>query len=355
MTNPLSAPTADDPVRAVAEMVQGGPFLWLCAGQRPTIHSDGVGAVVETSGSTGTGKRVVLSRAALLAAAAASRAALGTDLTWHLVLPPQYVAGLMVLVRSLVGGREPVLSAHDLTDLRPSGEGDAVSIVATQLHRALKDPDLTRRLARFDAVLVGGSALSPELRERAQGAGIAVRETYGMSETCGGVVWDGLVLPGTSATLQEDERAPRGSGRIVLGGPTLCDGYLDDSGDILPATSDGVLVTNDWGRWSDGRLVVGGRIDDVIITGGVNVDLAVVRHAVHAADPLAAVLAVPDAEWGSRIVIFATSGSLAAWRTRLSATLSREALPRQLVIVDDVPRTSGGKPDRAALLAWVPR
>lgn len=343
------------PADAVADMLAGGSHLWLCSGNPPPMPQGWTGAVVETSGSTGAGKKVMLSRSALLAAAAASRVALSADLTWHLVLPPHYVAGLMVLVRSLTVGRQPVMSSSNLADLRVTGEGDAVSVVATQLHRALGNAELTRRLAAFDAVLVGGSALAPDLRRRAEDAGIALRETYGMSETCGGVVWDGVPLPGTLVELLDDDHVPRGSGRVSLAGPTLCDGYLDESGSVCPATTAGRLLTADWGRWLDGRLVVGGRIDDVIITGGVNVDLAAVRRAVEDADPLAAVLAVPDPEWGSRIVVFATSGSLEQWRDRLAPALSREALPRQVVIVDAVPRGAGGKPDRSTLLAWVPR
>lgn len=340
--------------RRVANMLDGGPFLWCAAGPRPVLPAT-TGAVVETSGSTGGSRKVVLTRDALLAAARSSRSALGLDLTWHLALPSRYVAGLMVLVRSLAAGRQPVSSAPDLADLCPRGGGDAVSIVATQLHRALADPALCSRLAGFDVVLVGGSALAPKLRSRAQDAGIRVRETYGMSETCGGVVWDGHPLPGVAVEVRDVDGAPQGHGRIVLGGPTLCEGYLDDRGAIQRVATDGMLATSDWGRWDAGRLVVGGRLDDVVITGGVNVDLAGVRRAVELADPSAAVLSVPDAEWGSRIVLFATEGSLAKWRKRLSTSLPREALPRQVVIVDEVPRTAGGKPDRATLLAWVPR
>lgn len=311
---------------------------------------------METSGSTGAGKRVLLSRAALLAAAAASRSALGADLTWHLVLPHRYVAGLMVLVRSLTAGREPIVSSADLTALRATGTGDAVSLVATQLFRALDDPDLTKQLARFDAVLVGGAALAPELRRSATEAGIRITETYGMSETCGGVLWDGIALPGTTVELHHDDRAPEGGGRLALGGPTLFDGYLDDSCIVEPAIRGGLFATSDWGRrHDDGRVSVGGRLDDVVITGGINVDLGAVRRAVEALDPYAAVLAVADPEWGTRIVLFAASGSLTKWRDRLSPHLDRTALPRQLVIVDNLPRTAGGKPDRSALLTLVPQ
>ena len=265
-------------------MLGGGPHLWWATGDAPATLERGIGAV--------------LSRAALLAAAQASRTALGADLTWHLVLPHRYVAGLMVLVRSLAVGRPPVLSSPDLADLRPSGDGDAISIVATQLY-----------------------------------------------------VWDGAPLPGALVDVRPDDRAPEGAGRIALGGPTLSDGYLDDSGAITPAARDGWLVTADWGTLRDGILQVGGRLDDVVITGGVNVDLGALRRAVEELDPHAAVLGVPDREWGTRIVLFSAGGSLAGWREQLASSLARTALPRQLVLVADLPRTAGGKPDREALLA----
>lgn len=333
---------------AVARMLDGGPALWLAPG--PTRDLDGgVGAVVATSGSTGGSKLVVLSRAALRAAAESSHERLAAPLTWHLALAPHYVAGLMVLVRSLAAGREPIPAATDLSDLRATGEGDALSIVPTQLHRALTSPSVTAELARFDAILVGGAALSATLRARADAAGLRVIETYGMSETCGGCVWDGVPLPGAQVRILPEERAPEGTGRIALGGPMLFDGYLGDEA----RTPGAPLNTGDFGTFTDGRLAIGGRLDDVVITGGVNVDLAVVRRAVEAREPGAAVLAVPDDEWGARIVLFAPHGDLRSWREALAVDLPRTALPRQFVRVEALPRTAGGKPDRSALLEWV--
>jgi len=299
-----------------------------------------VGAVVQTSGTTGSARRVVLSREALRAAARAARERVGGDLTWHLALPGRYVAGLMVQVRSAVAGRRAPVVPTDLEGLAPTGDGDAISLVPTQLHRALGDAAVTQRLRAFDLILLGGAPLGAGLRERAGDAGLAVVESYGMSETSGGVVWDGKPLPGVWIGLCD--------GRVSIGGPTLFDGYLDDPAATAEAMEEGTLLTHDRGRWEGGRLVITGRVDDVVISGGVNVDLAEVRAAAARIDPETAVLAVPDAEWGTRVVLFAPGGDLAGWREALAGALPRTWLPRQLVGTP-IPRTPGGKPDREAL------
>ena len=323
----------------VSRMLDGGPTLWLADGPAPRLPR-GVGAVVQTSGTTGSARRVVLSRDALRAAAGAARERVGGDLTWHLALPGRYVAGLMVQVRSAVAGRGTPVVPTDLEGLAPTGDGDAISLVPTQLHRALGDAAVTQRLRAFDLILLGGAPLGAGLRERARDAGLAVVESYGMSETSGGVVWDGKPLPGVWIGLCD--------GRVSIGGPTLFDGYLDDPAATAEAMEEGTLLTHDRGRWEGGRLVITGRVDDVVISGGVNVDLAEVRAAAARIDPETAVLAVPDAEWGTRVVLFAPGGDLAGWREALAGALPRTWLPRQLVGTP-IPRTPGGKPDREAL------
>lgn len=333
---PAVAPVADGPTAAAT--------LAMLRPEVPLEHDD-VAAVVATSGSTGTPKGVMLSRGALLAAAGQAQQVLG-PMTWTCVLPTGYVAGLMVLVRAHLAGTAVRHAASDLSDLDAAAGPNAISIVPTQLFRALERPDVLRRLARFDAILLGGAAVDAALLADARDRGLHLVTTYGMSETAGGCVWDGAPQPGVEVALDE------GTGRITLAGPMAFSGYR-----LRPDLTVGVLdgdrvLTNDRGAWHDGRLRVLGRLDDVVVSGGVNVDLAAVQRAVEAIEPGASVVvALPDAEWGQRVVL-ATTGDhdVTWWRTRLGEVLDRAALPRAVARRDVLPRTTSGKIDRQSLV-----
>ena len=334
-------------------------------------------AIVATSGSTGRPRGVVLSRSALIASAEATHRRLGGPGTWVLALPAHYVAGLMVLVRSLVADRAVVevdsrLDALSSIELAEDGPC-YLSVVPTQLTRALDDPARAAALRRFDAVLLGGSAADPALLDRAAAAGIAVVTTYGMSETCGGCVYDGVPLDGVDVTVDD-------SGRLGIGGPTVFAGYRLDPVATADALVGGRLLTRDRGALGpDGRVTVLGRIDDVVVSGGLNVDLAAVEQAVRAwagdeaAGVEAAVVGVPHPEWGTEVVAVVEEhnralvpapalgpGSalsmegrffLSDLRTALAGALPAYALPRRLVVRNALPRTSGGKIDRRQLIA----
>lgn len=308
------------------------------------VEQDDAALILPTSGSTGSPKGVVLSRQAVIAAALMSQHVTG-PLAWTLALPAHYVAGAMVLVRAAVAGKPVTNCRGDLADLAIPKKPSAISIVPTQLHRALSVPTMLTALAAYRVVLLGGAAASPADLAAAEAAGVNVITTYGMSETCGGCVWDGKPLPGVEVSLGDE-------GRISLSGPMVFSGYR-----LRPELTEQTLVdagvlTQDRGRWVGDRLEIIGRFDDVVITGGVNVDLAGVRRRImeltrHDVE----VFGVDDPEWGTRIVLATTdSRDLDHWRDALRSTLEPAALPRQLIRLDRVPHTASGKIDRRRLI-----
>ncbi|HEX4470767.1 MAG TPA: AMP-binding protein [Nocardioides sp.] len=316
---------------------------WLDAG-------DPGPALVDTSGSSGTPKQVVLSRSAVLASAAASAARVGGAGPWLLALPSSYVAGLNVIVRSLVAGHRPVvLGERRLRDAAVAG--GYLSLVPTQLHRAFEDPAEAEALSAFDTVLVGGGPVDQHLKDRAREAGVRLVATYGMAETCGGCVYDGLPLDGVGLALAAD-------GRVRLAGPTLFDGYLDDATATAGALVDGWFHTSDAGRLdADGRLQVLGRIDDMVVSGGVNVPAAAVaaRLREHPDVRDAEVVGVLDAEWGNRVVAVvalvepAESFTLSQARDWVGRRHPRAWAPREVVVVPALPMLANGKVDRLAV------
>jgi o-succinylbenzoate---CoA ligase len=306
--------------------------------------------VVRTSGSTGEAKDVVLSCDAMLASATAALDRLGGPGQWLLALPAHYVAGLQVLLRSLVAGTDTViLDEHRALDEAVAAMSHPrryVSLVPTQLRRLLDEHPTA--LNAFDAVLVGGSAADLCLLEEARVAGVRVVTTYGMSETCGGCVYDGRPLDGVDVSLDAE-------GRIHVRGAVLFDGYLDRPDLTRETLVDGALRTQDLGSIDvAGRLTVTGRVDDVVVSGGVNVGLGAVEHRVreHPQVKDAAVVGVDDPEWGTRVVAFAVtdrSPGLEALRDFVAERLPRAWAPRELVVVPALPLMESGKVDRRRL------
>jgi len=400
-------------VDALAAALEGGPpVLPLRVGARAeaTRAPAGTAVVIATSGSTGAPKLVALSTDALRASARATEARLGGPARWLLALPAEHVAGVQVIVRALLAGAAPAV-----LDLRAGFRPDRfaaataalgpgrryTSLVPTQLRRILDSaaavggggpqsqechPAATQSqechpaatggtalnaLRSYAAVLIGGAALDPATRERALAAGVRVVTTYGMSETAGGCVYDGVPLNGVTVELDPD-------GRILLGGPTLASGYLRPDGSLsgfvggyLGDSADdgddgGRFRTGDLGRWRDGRLEVLGRADDVIVTGGEKVAPAAVERVL-AAQPgvrAACVTGLPDAEWGQVVVAAVVvagddsgddsgEAKAAALQCAVRAALGRAAVPRRIIAVAEIPLRGIGKPDRAAVARLV--
>lgn len=414
---------------------------------RASGRSVGVDMVLRTSGSTtGTGKLVGVSMDALVASARATHKRLGGPGIWVLALPAYHAAGVQVLVRAAVagtrvfnaykeGGFDPqhlaqvidaaCVAAADC-DAGSSFDDDAVSscaggaggeaegalaaddsgracpvytsLVPTQLRRALDDAQLRGALARLDALLIGGAAADAQLLEQAKAAGIKVVTTYGMSETCGGCVYDGQPLPGVSMEVDQ------ATGAIWLSGPMLATGYLGDeeltrrcfvsrpqagvgasgvggtasAAESAEAGAGGPgagsdagageparrwFITSDRGHIVDGRLQVLGRLDDVIISGGIKVEPGPIE-ALLALNPLVsecAVVGLPDPTWGQAVTAVVVPASMPGLgrvdegaivsqiRVYLEQKLSGAQCPKQVLLADALPYKGIGKVDRRAL------
>lgn len=337
-----------------------------------------VAVVIETSGSTGVPKRVALSTDALLASAAASAGAMGGQGQWLLALPAHYVAGVQVLVRSLAAETEPELYGAGRFDAerfaatasRMEHDLRFTSLVPVQLARLVEaaeggNREVARALRRFDGILVGGQALTPALRERAEVLGARILSTYGSSETAGGCVYDGVPIGSTVVRTV--------NGELEISGPTLAEGYVGDHERTVAAfhEDDGLrwYRTGDLGRVEDGRVTVLGRADNVIISGGEKVLLDAVEAVVRGVDGYGGAVVVPaeDAQWGQVPVVVVggesataggatgESGELATLREIVAERLGRAAAPARILHVEAVPRLSSGKPDRRWVAELVSR
>jgi o-succinylbenzoate---CoA ligase len=348
--------------------------------------ADPTALVVTTSGSTGEPKGALLPASALRASATATHDRLGGPGTWLLALAPHHIAGVQVLVRSLLAGTLPERLALDggfdavaFADATAQLDGRApgrcyTALVPTQLLRLLDaGPRAVEALCRYDAVLLGGAAAVPSLLRRATGAGVTVVTTYGMTETCGGCVYDGVPLDGVRVAL-DDSGSPddgrgddTGSGRIHLGGPLVARGYRLRSADTAFTERDDLrwFTTSDLGSLDEsGRLTVLGRADDVVVTGGENVAPQAVEAVIDELDGVAEclVVGIPDEQWGQRIVALVVprdtgrpGPSVHGVRHAVKARLGRAAAPHDVLLVDALPASALGKPDRraAATLAAV--
>ncbi|HEY2644648.1 MAG TPA: AMP-binding protein [Galbitalea sp.] len=361
MTRALDVVPADGPtvLRALRAALSGtGPAVLV--GQ-PTRHLPAevpqrVALVVETSGSSATPKRVALSSDALLASAAASASAIGGEGQWLLALPVHYIAGLNVLVRSIASGAEPVLlgegSFDPLAFAAAAETMDAdlrfTSLVPAQLARLLAAPSAIAALQRFDRILVGGQSTPVQLIERAAELGINLTRTYGSSETSGGCVYEGVPIGNTSVRIRD--------GEIELAGAVLAEGYLGDETRTEAAfVQDGGIRwyrTGDYGELSDGVLRVTGRLDDVIISGGVKVSLGDVERVVRGIENQtdAVIVRARSERWGEVPVVVTTVDlDLDHVRARVADELGAAAAPARVILLAELPLLSSGKPDRVLL------
>jgi len=337
-----------EPTRALAENVSAlkqalahvGPALGCGPTSSKSVKSE-ISLLVATSGSTGAPKEIGITSAALLASARASNKYLKATKgqTWSLLLPLTHIAGINVLVRSIELETDPI-------DLRNHGgtypDADFAAIVPTQLFNALNDDtNLLAHLKSAKAVLVGGAALSEDLRSQAIASGINIITTYGMTETCGGCIYNGEALDGVSFELTENQR-------IKISGPVLAD--------VL--TEGGWYLTQDIGTIVDGKLKVIGRADDVIVSGGENISLSAIESELNKKFPqlLVAAFSTSDSKW-DQVLHVAVQTQDENVKPQISQALvsamGNHAKPKSVILLDKLPEIGVGKVDRIFLAKLV--
>ncbi|MEX2269497.1 MAG: fatty acid--CoA ligase family protein [Acidimicrobiia bacterium] len=311
----------------------------------------GSAAVVVTSGTTGDPKGAELSVAGLEAIGGAFAATLGVEPGDRALvcLPLHHVAGLAILARARVS-RMPV-TVHPSFDLAavssaPRTEGvTVVSLVPTMLRRLL---DVGAPLHEFRRVILGGAPTPPDLRARAEAEGAPIVDAYGLSETWGGVVLDGTPVPGAEVRIED--------GEIQIRGEMVMRGYrLAPHATAAAFTSEAWFRTGDIGTLDDGRVRVIDRVRDIVISGGVNVSPTAVEAVLstHPDVTDVCVTGTPDREWGERVVAFVVPRddahpTLDQLRAHAGDRLSTVQLPKQVVLVDAIPRTPGARPCAAS-------
>ena len=350
---------------AIRDGLDGGPAVYftdLDSTGRPKLSqeyqpkvADNILLAIESSGSTGHPKLFHLSASALIASAEATAKRLGGPGQWLLALPINHIAGAQILVRSAMADTEPIW-----LDPRKSFTPEAfleafsrmtyprkfVSFVPTQLLRLVRagreNPAVLAALAEFDAVLVGGQRVDWALVQELRIEGVNVVVSYGMTETAGGCVYDGVPLDGVTVTIHSE--------RIEIAGPILADG-------LQPK-----FRTSDNGEFVEGKLEVLGRSDRVIISGGLKVALDrvedVVRGIPGVESCLAGTVLAPD--WGERVGLYiqTESGTIDPVPT-LDAAIGPEARPMKIIFGTEALQLPNGKPDyqrlNEMLLGYKPR
>jgi O-succinylbenzoic acid--CoA ligase len=344
------APVALHTMAGTRSLSRPSPSEAAAVGVRHTGVRDDTAVVIATSGSTGKPKAAELSAAALTASAAASLRRIGArpDERWLCCLPTFHIAGIGVLVRSLIAGLEPVVVPAVSPEILAASGCAHVSLVPTQLRRLL---DAGASPDPVTSVLLGGAAAGDALLAEARQAGWRVVTTYGMTETCGGGVYDGVPLDDVAVRLGP-------AGEIEISGPVLFSGYLGNPELTASAMTDGWFRSADLGWWRpDGSLGVRGRADDVINTGGEKVVPGDVEAALGTCAGVAdvVVLGLPDPEWGEAVIAFVVAANpaqppdAAGLRTLVREAISVYAAPKRVVVVPEFPLLPSGKPDRAAL------
>ncbi len=346
-----------------------------------SIHESEIFGYFFTSGTTASPKIVPLKRSQMYAAANSSAKNLRPEPNhlWLLCLPLNHIGGISIILRTLIYGtgiyRSDSFNEYaikDLLSVHPKIQ--AVSLVPTMLDRLLKQPDFNIH-KNFKAILLGGGPSTKHSLLNCISKGIPIISSYGMTETCAQIVANSILSPLEKQTLLSSVGKPLAhnriqirdeqgntltenkSGLIWLKGPQVFDGYFNDKNNDSFFDKDGWFKTGDFGRInSAGYLFIENRRTDLIVSGGENINPFEVEETIMTINGIleAAIIGVDDNEWGQKVVAFVTlddtipfnSGEL---KSKLKGKIADFKLPKDVFIVDELPKTTTGKIKRQAL------
>jgi O-succinylbenzoic acid--CoA ligase len=364
-TEAVPVATVDDPQwEGVAALTEQSPVDFDRADWAP----DDTQFLLFTSGTTGEPKAVELTVENLRTSAVTSAFRLGVmpGDRWLVTLPMYHMGGLAPVLRSTLYGTAAVVregfdpgpAADDIGEYDVTG----VSLVPQMLTKMLDTRGTLSDSLRF--VLLGGAPAPEDLVRRCRDYSVPVFPTYGMTETASQIATaephEAFDYPGTvgrpllwttvTVVGEDGDPVPTGeTGELVVDGPTVSPGYYRDPERTAGSRGPHGLYTGDVGKVDEsGRLWVLDRVDDVVITGGENVQpgevAAVLRD--HPGVEAVTVVGVPDDEWGERVGALVVLSDESTTRDDLE-THCRERLadfkvPKQFLVVDDLPRTPSG-------------
>ena len=319
------------------------------------------GLLVCTSGSTGNPKAVEISAAALLCATKLVNAKFENPASWLLAINPAFIGGAMVIARAITqdqkweygldenGKFSPEIFAGIAQTFIAQNGRVRTSLVAAQLS-ALIAQDHINLLKKFDAILVGGGQISPEVYKNLKDDGVNLIRTYGMTETCGGVVWDGKALDDVSIRIENP--ANGGAGRISINSPSNATCYHGNSEGIKQLNeitfNNNWIMTQDIGTYENATLKVIGRSDDIVISGGVNVSVHAIENVLRDQPGVedAVVFAMPDKIWGTIVAaVIVGNAELLVLQDAVEKELGSPAKPRIIKFAHELPLLPNGKID----------
>ena len=319
------------------------------------------GLLVCTSGSTGNPKAVEISAAALLSATRLVNAKFENPASWLLAINPAFIGGAMVIARAITqdqkweygldenGKFSPEIFAGIAQTFIAQNGRVRTSLVAAQLS-ALIAQDHINLLKKFDAILVGGGQISPEVYKNLKDDGVNLIRTYGMTETCGGVVWDGKALDDVNIRIENP--ANGGAGRISINSPSNATCYHGNSEGIKQLNeitfNNNWIMTQDIGTYENTTLKVIGRSDDIVISGGVNVSVHAIENVLRDQPGVedAVVFAMPDKIWGTIVAaVIVGNAELLVLQDAVEKELGSPAKPRIIKFAHELPLLPNGKID----------